>query len=70
MLTPDQEANLKLFVSLIRANGQPDDEFLRDYAAEIADYELSGFRLQERDWAVALYYHRARMKPIRDSLEA
>jgi hypothetical protein len=66
MLTPEQEANLKLFLNLIKADGQPDDEFLRDYAAEIAAYELSGHESQQRDRAVALYYHRARMMVIRE----
>ena len=64
MLTPEQEADLKLFIRLINADDQPSDEFLRDSVDEIAAYDLQGTLLQQRDRAVALYYHRLRMMPV------
>lgn len=64
MLTLEQDADLKLFIKLINAEGQSSDEFLRDSVDEIAAYDLQGSLLQQRDKAVALYYHRLRMMPV------
>jgi hypothetical protein len=64
MITPEQEADLKLFLKQIKAGGQPDDEFLRDSVDEIAALKLEGRQLQQRDKAVALYYHRLRMMAV------
>ncbi|MGO9325881.1 MAG: hypothetical protein ACLP07_15105 [Terracidiphilus sp.] len=64
MLTPEQNADLKLFIKLIKGGGQPSDEFLRDSVDEIAAYELQGALSQQRDKAVALYYHRLRMMAV------
>lgn len=66
MLTPEQEADLKLFIKLIEADGQPDDEFLRDSVQEITAFDLQGPLMQRRDRAVAVYYHRLRMIPVRE----
>ena len=68
MLTPEQESDLKLFINLIRGGGQHDDEFLRDSVYEIAAYDLQGALMQQRDKAVALYYHRLRMIPVREKV--
>jgi len=68
MLTPAQEADLKLFIKVIKADGQPNDEFLRDSVDEIAVLELQGVLMQQRDEAVALYYHRLRMIPVREEV--
>lgn len=68
MLTPEQEADLKLFIRVINRGGQPDDEFLRDSVHEIADYELQGALEEQRDRAVALYWHRLRMVPVREEI--
>jgi hypothetical protein len=64
MITPEQEADLRLFIKGIEAHFQPDDEFLRDSVQEIAAYELEGALEQRRDKAVAVYYHRLRMMPV------
>jgi hypothetical protein len=64
MLTPEQNADLKLFIKLLDGDGQPTDEFLRDSVQEIAAYELEGALEQQRDKAVAVYYHRLRMMPV------
>ena len=69
MLTPEQEADLKLFIKVIKAEGQPTDEFLRDSVDEIAAYDLQGALMQQRDNAVAVYYHRLRMMPVREELD-
>jgi hypothetical protein len=66
MLTPEQNADLKLFIKLIKGGGQPSDEFLRDSVDEIAAHELQGTLSQQRDKAVALYYHRLRMMAVRE----
>jgi hypothetical protein len=68
MLMPEQKADLKLFLRLIEAGGQPDDEFLRDFVDQVAAYKLRGRQSRQRDAAVALYYHRARMMATRASL--
>jgi hypothetical protein len=68
MLTPEQEADLKLFIRLINADDQPGDEFLRDSVDEIAAYDLQGTLLRQRDRAVALYYHRLHMMPVREEV--
>jgi hypothetical protein len=66
MLTPEQKADLKLFLKGIKAGFQPDDEFLRDYVSKIAAFKLRGKQSQQRDKAVALYYHRLRMMAVRE----
>src|SRR5579863_9688148 len=68
MLTPAQETDLKLFIKVIKADGQPDDEFLRDSVDEIAALELQGVLMRQRDEAVALYYHRLRMMAVREEV--
>jgi hypothetical protein len=68
MLTSEQKADVELFIKLIRASGQLDDEFLRDSVHEIADYELQGALEEQRDRAVALYWHRLRMKSVREEV--
>lgn len=68
MLTPAQEADLKLFIKVI-GGGQPDDEFLRDSVEEIAGYDLEGALMERRDKAVALYWHRLRMMPVREEVK-
>lgn len=70
MPTPEQEADLKFFINVINADGQPDDEFLRDSVEEIAAYDLQGTLMQQRDRAVALYYHRLRMIPVWEEMKA
>jgi len=69
MLTPDQKANLQLFIKTLKAGGQPTDEFLRDSVEEINAHRLQGEQLQQRDKAVALYYHRAWMLAIREKVK-
>lgn len=68
MLTPEQDTDLKLFIKAIKADGQPNDEFLRDSVDEIAAYDLQGALMRQRDIAVALYYHRLRMMPVREEV--
>ena len=70
MLTPEQEANLMLFITIINEGGQPEDEFLRDSVGEIAAYDLEGLLMQQRDRAVALFYHRLRMVAVWDQAKA
>jgi hypothetical protein len=56
MLTTEQKENLKLFIRY----PDPSDEFSRDVVHEVRDYKLRGTQSQQRDHAVALYYHRLR----------
>jgi hypothetical protein len=68
MITPEQEADLRLFIKGIEARCQPDDEFLLDSVQEIAAYELEGALSQQRDRAVARYYHRLRMMAVLEQI--
>ncbi len=58
MLTPEQKENLKLFICY----PDPAVESSRDVVHEVRDYKLQGPQSQQRDYAVALYYHRLRME--------
>jgi hypothetical protein len=58
MLTPEQKDTLKLFLRY----PDPGVESSRDAVDEVRDYKLRGRQSQRRDHAVALYYHRLRMK--------
>jgi hypothetical protein len=58
MLTPEQKENLKLFIRY----PDPAVESSRDVVLEVRDYKLRGWLSQQRDQAVALYYHRLRME--------
>jgi hypothetical protein len=58
MLTPEQKENLKLFIRY----PDPAVESSRDVVLEVRDYKLRGWQSQQRDQAVALYYHRLRME--------
>jgi hypothetical protein len=57
MLTSEQRDNLKLFLRY----PDPTIESSRDVVDEIRDYKLRGTQSQQRDHAVALFYHRRRM---------
>jgi hypothetical protein len=56
MLTPTEKETLKLFLHY----PDPTLENIRDSVDEVANYKLRGRQSQERDAAVALYYHRKR----------
>jgi hypothetical protein len=58
MLTSEQKFTLKLFIRY----PDPSIESSRDDVDEVRDYKLRGTQSQQRDHAVALYYHRLRME--------
>lgn len=61
MLTSEQKENLKLFIRY----PDPAVESSRDVVDEVREYKLRGPQSQQRDYAVAVYYHRLRMeKPL------
>ena len=57
MLTSDQKDTLKLFLRY----PDPAVESSRDVVHEVREYKLRGQQSQQRDRAVALYYHRLQM---------
>jgi hypothetical protein len=64
MLTSEQKDTLKLFLRY----PDPGVESSRDVVDEIRDYKLRGRQSQQRDRAVALYYHRLRMTRTMETL--
>lgn len=58
MLTPEQKDNLRTFLRY----PDPAVESSRDVVDEIRDYKLRGIQSQQRDHAVAVYYHKLRME--------
>jgi hypothetical protein len=60
MLTQEQKLTLTLFLRY----PDPAIESSRDDVEEVRSYKLRGRQSQQRDAAVALYFHRARMATI------
>jgi hypothetical protein len=58
MLTTEQKENLKLFIRY----PYPGVESSRDVVDEVREYKLRGPQSQQRDRAVAVYYHWLRME--------
>jgi hypothetical protein len=64
MLTTEQERDLKLFLALVRHRASLHLEDFPDLADEVAEFGLQGRQADERNRAVALYYHRVRMAAV------
>lgn len=66
MLTAKQKDTLRLFLKF----PDPAIESSRDDLDEVRSYKLRGRQSQQRDRAVALYFHRSRMQEATHEIHA